>query len=319
MKIYEGNKWLFPFSSRLSCSNTINGECDRGLTLEECMKKCENNENCQIGYFVDINREPKSNYKSYCALLNSHYFSNLNMLDNLVSNTNPTKLSTDRDDINYTLFYNEKRFPNRKNFPLDFEKYIFSGDFIYLKHNTNKYLNINFKYIDNKSENVNIKIILNDKTFPDLRTRITKYSCICFLNENMINFISNINTKLKWTNSQSNSIFFIFKNCNVNLFINENDLFSLYNPILKLYLYINNDNELILDNDKFTLFSFEKNPIQVPNKQNDNYNADFLCKYYKDCTNEYVPKINYIFISIIIFIIFIISIWIIILYRIIRK
>lgn len=55
------DKWVKPFSSALSCINTITGECIRGKTVDECMKLCKDSTKCNFGYHVQVPNE-KSSY-----------------------------------------------------------------------------------------------------------------------------------------------------------------------------------------------------------------------------------------------------------------
>lgn len=78
-----------PFSTLISCRDTINGECSRGTTLEGCIQECRENPLCACGYYLEPT-DPKQ--KSYCAPLNSILLKNMNLMWNIYDKKNdPTK------------------------------------------------------------------------------------------------------------------------------------------------------------------------------------------------------------------------------------
>ena len=63
--------WVKPFGTGMSCIDTIGGECLRGLSVEECMRVCENSPLCSAGYHYSF---PGS--VSYCVPLNTTFYWN---------------------------------------------------------------------------------------------------------------------------------------------------------------------------------------------------------------------------------------------------
>lgn len=83
------NTMLKPFATLISCRDTLYGECDRGLSLEQCVQLCRENQLCACGYYLEPS-DPKE--KSYCAPLNSVLLKNMNLMWNIYDKkTDPTK------------------------------------------------------------------------------------------------------------------------------------------------------------------------------------------------------------------------------------
>ena len=59
-------RWVKPFSSAMSCIDTVSTECERGKTVQECMDMCHNSKKCNYGYHVEMPNEKQS----YCLPLN---------------------------------------------------------------------------------------------------------------------------------------------------------------------------------------------------------------------------------------------------------
>lgn len=77
-----------PFGTLISCRDTIYGECERGLTLEQCVQECRNNPFCACGYYLE---STDTKEKSYCAPLNSVLLKNMNLMWNIYDKkTDPT-------------------------------------------------------------------------------------------------------------------------------------------------------------------------------------------------------------------------------------
>lgn len=83
------NTLVKPFATLISCRDTINGECSRGGTLEECIQECREDPFCACGYYLEPSDKNK---KSYCAPLNSILLKNMNLMWNIYDvKTDPTK------------------------------------------------------------------------------------------------------------------------------------------------------------------------------------------------------------------------------------
>lgn len=86
--IYE-NKMLKPFATLISCRDTINSECIRGVTLDQCVENCANNPFCACGYYLEPSNSREA---SYCAPLNSALLKNMNLHWNIYDkDIDPTK------------------------------------------------------------------------------------------------------------------------------------------------------------------------------------------------------------------------------------
>lgn len=59
------DRWVKPFSTGLSCINTIHGECIRGVSAKECAKICNDSKRCNFGYHIKVPNEESS----YCLPL----------------------------------------------------------------------------------------------------------------------------------------------------------------------------------------------------------------------------------------------------------
>lgn len=64
---FETSKWVKPFATGITCLDTIDGECRRGLSKDECKQVCEDSFRCDYGYHVEV---PNTS-KSYCVPLNN--------------------------------------------------------------------------------------------------------------------------------------------------------------------------------------------------------------------------------------------------------
>lgn len=81
------NTLLKPFGTLISCRDTIDSECIRNLTQEQCVEKCRQSPFCACGYYI----QPKKG-KSYCVPLNSVLLKNMNLhLNTFPLEKEPTK------------------------------------------------------------------------------------------------------------------------------------------------------------------------------------------------------------------------------------
>ena len=63
-----------PFESPRSCANTIDSNCIRNLTPEQCVQKCKNSEYCDAGYWINIPKKTdKGSEGSYCLPLSTFF------------------------------------------------------------------------------------------------------------------------------------------------------------------------------------------------------------------------------------------------------
>jgi hypothetical protein len=88
-----------PFATLISCRDTIDSECPRGLSLQDCVQRCQDDPLCACGYYLEpaFNKEP-----SYCAPLNASLLKNMNLMLNIYPhNTDPTKELWQRTAVFY--------------------------------------------------------------------------------------------------------------------------------------------------------------------------------------------------------------------------
>jgi len=67
MEFDKNHRWVKPFSTGMTCIDTINGECIRGLSKEDCFKVCQDSPFCDYGYHVQLPFQSQS----YCVPLNN--------------------------------------------------------------------------------------------------------------------------------------------------------------------------------------------------------------------------------------------------------
>lgn len=291
MKILKGKQWMSPFATQVSCINTIYGECPRGLTLDECMHRCEENPACNIGYFVEDQR-PNSDIQSYCVPLTNHDWGNTNVFDVLFSSENPTNLST-KNGIDYTLFYNENKFMPPEDFPHDYDNFLFSMNNVYLCWNDDphSYMKDDFTFTPYKDEAYVIKILKVDRSFVNYAIRMTYGMELTIYQYNLlINLKINNDKKFIWEAKEPlQTTFRILKTNNKKSekFLNNRNKFHL--QYKHFFLIVNKEGKLALSKKKPKhAFSFHKI------KYKGNVNADrkiyqrtndFFCRNFPQCKN----------------------------------
>lgn len=100
---------LKPFGSGTSCIDCIDGECLRGLSLEECKEKCESSDSCNAGIHVDFTKQP---IQSYCLPLNTINYKNRPMATSLISTENNGTFLSRENGVDISFIRNEKQFPS---------------------------------------------------------------------------------------------------------------------------------------------------------------------------------------------------------------
>lgn len=102
---------LKPFGTGTSCLDTIDGECKRGLTVEECMSICEKSDMCGCGIHVDIKGRNPS-IPSYCLPLNTIQYKNRPLATSLISTENNGTILSKENNVDITFFREEEQFPS---------------------------------------------------------------------------------------------------------------------------------------------------------------------------------------------------------------
>lgn len=143
---------LKPFGSGTSCIDTIHGECIRDVSVEDCVKICENDPSCGCGYHVEIkNRSPP--IKNYCVPLNTTAYKNRPLSLSLISSEKNGTILSKENGIDVTFFRDERMFPSIDDtFKKLKSSIIFNYDIV----------NFNIK---NKKNNVFLQTILPNALF----------------------------------------------------------------------------------------------------------------------------------------------------------
>ena len=174
---------LPPFGSGCSCIDTINGECLRGKTIDQCIDICKNSKYCKMGMYIKSKKSP-----SFCLPLNSLNYLNYPIESFLVQKNN-SKFST----MDVKFFYDKDYYPTFKS-----DNVLFNNSDVFLKYN-NKYLN----------KNTNTLQFVNDKPRDGLKlstddvndfNRLYNGSIVKFTIDNLTKILIHdfLDTKLKW-------------------------------------------------------------------------------------------------------------------------
>lgn len=328
MKLYQGSDWIPPFASQINCINTIDGYCPRGLTLEDCVQRCQDNKMCAAGYFVEVDRPGQNNPPSYCVPLNTTSWENTNVWDLLIPSKNPTRLSSDKG-VRSTMFYDETKFPKER--PSNFEKWIEAGSGIFMcfrgKDGTTRYITYDLGVTEEK-KSANLMIIrkTGQSIYPYFENGITYLHSIQFsLNDpetSLLNYNKKTN-KFHWIASVPNKTYFQFflpNRKDYNPWINEGILFYLYEPDRNQYLTIQN-NRLGYSSElppfQFYFEKAEPNSI-IKNLFYDRINQ-FLIDSYPDATKPLPTPFNFSKMIIIVCVVLIFLVWCWIIYRLVKQ
>lgn len=97
------DNWVKPFSTGMSCVDTVTGECLRGLSADECAQFCDDHDMCAYGYHVKLPNEKKS----YCVPLNNlPYMDNTNLFYSSRYSKDGARLFSPNIGVEMTTFYN---------------------------------------------------------------------------------------------------------------------------------------------------------------------------------------------------------------------
>ncbi len=101
----QQERWVKPFSTGMSCIDTVTGECERGLSVDECRKVCEDSPRCNYGYHVKL---PNEN-QSYCLPLNGFaHWGNNNIFRKSTIVPQSSPILSRGLGVNINVFQNEK-------------------------------------------------------------------------------------------------------------------------------------------------------------------------------------------------------------------
>lgn len=160
------NKWVKPFSSGMTCIDSINAECLRGLSFDECKKTCESSSYCQNGYYVKLPNEEKS----YCVPLNG-----LSMIDNDTnifekSLYDPKISEIFTPDLNVEIFPFSQTKNIQENDNIIQNKYIYFIEYFDHKTNMSLYLNNDLYFDANINNAIPFTIIPQKRTYTSTNT-----------------------------------------------------------------------------------------------------------------------------------------------------
>jgi len=303
MKVVE-DRWVKPFGTGISCIDTVDGECPRGLSLEECMKKCEASPYCNAGYLVSFRDIP---LPSYCAPLNTIFYQNANFLDNVISPVNRTRLSAD-NGIDVRVFYNPERFPDNVNI-MD-TPYLFFSNTCFLVQDRGAqgkyYLHSDFVFYPLPATAMSVVLGQSGTLLADFDLRITTASELYFIknNEFSVLFYDREAHLFSWMPYSGTPYSYAFRD-HPSGFVNEKEGFQLYNVKHEQYLSVDpSTNKMVWSADKPAYpFSFELDTTSrvnqfsrtrwndVPrvfpdfwNFVNEKQVPQFLCDNFSNCT-----------------------------------
>ena len=303
MKVVE-DRWVKPFGTGISCIDTVDGECPRGLSLEECVQKCEASPYCNAGYHVSFRDIPLS---SYCAPLNTIFYQNANFLDNVISPQNKTRLSAD-NGIDVRVFYNPQRFPDNVN--LMDTPYLFFSNTCFLVQDRGAlgkyYLHSDFVFYPLPATAMSVVLGQSGTLLTDFDLRITTASELYFIKNNefsVLFFDRNLHT-FSWTPYSGTPYSYAFRDHSPG-FVNEKEGFQLFNAKHQEYLSVDpSTNKMVWSKEKPVYpLSFELDPTSrvnqlsrtrwndVPrvfpdfwNFVNEKQVPQFLCDNFSNCT-----------------------------------
>jgi hypothetical protein len=250
---------LKPFGSGTSCIDTIHGECVRNVSVDECVKICENDPACGCGYHVEIkNRSPP--IQNYCVPLNTIAYKNRPVALSLISTEKNGTILSKENNVDITFFRDEKMFPSiNDTFNELKSSFIFNYDIV------------NF-HIKNKKNNVFLQTILPNALFFSSET-ITDFYMI------VKGFDFSVGEVTRLHNDDVN--YFFYKHTTLCLTYDHDIKQFLWNNYTEnksnqtnVYHIQSKDNSRFIDNDTevyiYTEYNGKKYYITI-NSENDNY------------------------------------------------
>lgn len=310
MKVLDGY-WVKPFGTGMSCIDTVDAECPRGLSLEECMKRCEDSPYCNAGYHVSFDDLP---LQSYCVPLNTIFYQNSNFLDNVIAPHNSTRLSAD-NGIHLRVFYNPERFPPDTNL-LD-TPYLFFSNTCFLVQDRGSlgrfYLHSDFTFYPFRETAMTVVLGQEGTLFFDFDQRITSRSSVYFIknNEYSVLYYDRDTGVFSWRPYSASAYTYAFRD-HPDGFVNEQEPFQLFNTRHDQFLSVDlTTNKLQWSDHKARYpLSFELDPTSVVNQfsrsnwkemprlfpqfwesLNEKQIPQFLCENFKNCLDRTAPPL----------------------------
>lgn len=298
MKLVD-SLWVKPFSTGLSCIDTIDGECIRGVSLDECMQRCQDSPYCHAGYHVSFENRDLS---SFCLPLNTISYQNTNFLNNVIQPTNATRLSAD-NGIHVNVFYDEHRYPD--DLDLTQTPYLFLGDTCFLcvdlKDKGIWYLQPDFSFSQEKHTALPLTLGLADMQFVMRDIRMSTHTSITFF-QNGISVLGIQNNVWTWRPYQVRAKTFDFDFGSLyhpSPFVNQGDRFHLVSRDqfigMMNYRLVEQSHRpdyyffFVLDDknitNKISRLKWDTRPFSPLFNQKDFIlpMQDFLCQHFKAC------------------------------------
>lgn len=312
MKILDGY-WVKPFGTGISCIDTIDAECPRGISLEECMKRCEDSPYCNAGYHVSFKDLPLD---SYCVPLNTVFYQNSNFLNNIIAPNNSTRLSRD-NGIDVRVFYNNKRFPD--DVALTNTPYLFYTNSCFLVQDRGKnqkyYLHSDFAFYPLQETAMPVVLGEASSLLVDFRTRLNRDSRLLLFKNDEFSTLYFDPDEQKFLWRPYSSVNQTYEFITDHDFINTGEPFRLFHRRRGMYLSTDEKNRLVWSAKKPEWpFVLEIDPGSTTNqisralwkdvprlfpdswkKLNDVMVPSFLCRNFLRCQDKTaaVPLFNH--------------------------
>lgn len=303
MKIVK-DYWVKPFGTAISCIDTVDGECPRGLSVDECIQKCEASPYCNAGYHVSFQDLP---LQSYCVPLNTTFYQNANFLDNVISPNNKTRLSAD-NGVDVKVFYNPQRFP--PDVHIVDTPYLFFSNTCFLVQDRGAlgkfYLHSDFTFYPIQATAMTVVLGQEGTLLTEFDLRITTGSGVYFINNNEFSvlYYDRDARTFSWIPYSGSPYSYAFRDHPPG-FVNEKEPFQLYNILHQKYMSVEEGTNKLVWSDEKPVYplSFELDPTSRVNQfsrtnwkdvqrlfprvwkfVNEERIPQFLCENFSNCT-----------------------------------
>lgn len=326
------NSWVRPFGTGMSCIDTVDAECPRGVSLQECMDVCEKSPLCNAGYHVSFDHLP---LESYCVPLNTTMYQNTNFLDSVIEPNNKTRLSAD-NGINVRVFYNENRFSDQTDLHKTSNLYFANTCYLIQNRGTEGQYFLQSDFSVNPIKETAMTVTLGQGYSPIIYfdTRISTESHILFFKNNEFSVLSPDpeTNKITWLPFSTNGASFEFRDHPFG-FVNENDPFQLFFPPFQRYLTTDDKNNRLTWSTEPSLYPFSLQ-LDPTNKLNQftraNWNdvprlfpkvwknindvvvPTYLCDNFADCTARRATALPQPRVAVLVLLVLIGAVWILV-------
>lgn len=255
---YDNTVITAPFQTPVDCSNTINGECVKDISLEDCKQLCKDDPLCDYGNYI------KMNNTNYCLPLLNTIYPESDVFNGLWNSQNNYQTK----NIKTSTFIDYNKYnPNNK-----FDYSLYFGDTIMIQNpHTQKYISIENNKVVSSNNGININLLFTT-IIPSNAVKIRNYDFAIFnIPDSYLVIQTNIadnltaTTDLNWTvgfGQNTNKYQYIIIGCpykSNNEELTYDDTFNL--TINTKYIAQDNQNNIVL--------------IDQKDKNNEAYNIDF--------------------------------------------